>query len=247
MKNNNSDNQSNYDCGTNNYIKKQSNHFLQRLNANAINANKRADICITEKYVKNVTPSIVPRNNTYSGIIKHGPKICVVGDSHIKRIKRNDFNKELRHDKAFFRSFSGANAKQLRYYNIPTLFDDKPNAIVIHVSTNDILNHANHEDIALSIINIRLDCKNNGVNEVFISSVLVKKNPNLTAIVCRVNDMLRNLCEKNGFSFICNDVITTNYLRKDGVHLQDMGTHILRNHFLKFLNNSIDSNFDNRL
>ena len=48
-KNNNSDNQSNYDRGTNNYIKKESNHILQRSNANDINANKRPDICLTEK------------------------------------------------------------------------------------------------------------------------------------------------------------------------------------------------------
>ena len=67
-----------------------------------------------------------------------------------------------------------------------------------------------------------------------ISSILVKKNPNLAAIVRPVNDMLRDPCEKNGFSFICNHVITTNYLWKDGVHLQDMGTHILSNPFLKF-------------
>ena len=89
-KNNNSDNQSNYD-----YIKKQSNHILQCQNANAIKANKRPDTCITEKYVKNFTPTIVPGNSTYSGITKHGRKICLVDDSHIKRIKRNDFNKDL--------------------------------------------------------------------------------------------------------------------------------------------------------
>ena len=92
------------------------------------------------------------------------------------------------------------------------MIDDKLDAIVIHVGTNDILNHTNHEDIARSIINTGLDRKNNGINEVFISSILVKQNRNLTAIVRRVNDMLRDLCEKNGFSFICNDVITTNYL-----------------------------------
>ena len=67
-----------------------------------------------------------------------------------------------------------------------------------------------------------------------ISSILVKKNPNFTATVRRVNDMLRDLCEKNGFNFICNDVITTNYLWKDGVHLQELETHISSNHFLKF-------------
>ena len=167
--------------------------------------------------------------------------------SHIKRIERNDCDKELRHGKAFFRSFSGANTKQLRHYIIPTLVDDKSDAIVIHVGKNDILNHANHENIAHSIINIGLDCKTNGVDEVLISSILVKKNPNVTAIVRGVNGMLRDLCKKNGFSFICNDVITTNYLWKDGVHMQDMGTHIFSNHFLKFLNYSIDGNFHNRL
>ena len=130
---------------------------------------------------------------------------------------------------------------------IPTLIDDKSDAIVLHVGTNDILNHANHENVAHSIINIGLDCKNNGVNEVFISSILVKKNPNLTTIVPRVNDPLRDICEKNGFSFICDDVITTNYLWKDVPHLQNMVTHFLSNYFLKFLNYSIDSNFDNRL
>ena len=113
------------------------------------------------------------------------------------------------------------------------MVNDKPNAIAIHIGTNDILNHINHEIIAHSIINVRLDCKSNGVNEVLLPSILVKKNPNLTAIVRQVNDMLRDLCEKNGFYFICNNVITTNYLWKDVVYLQDMRTHILGNHFFK--------------
>ena len=69
------ENQSNYDRGTNNYIKKQSNHIFQRSNVNAINVNKRPDICITEKYIKNFTPNTVPGNSTYSGITKHGRKI----------------------------------------------------------------------------------------------------------------------------------------------------------------------------
>ena len=61
------------------------------------------------------------------------------------------------------------NVKQLRHYIIPTLINDKRNAIAIDVGTNDTLNQVNHEDIAHSIMNIGLDCKNNGLNEVFIS------------------------------------------------------------------------------
>ena len=87
--------------------------------------------------------------------------------------------------------------------------EDKPDAIVIHVGTNDILNHANHEDIVRNIKNILLDCKNNGVSEMFISSILVRKN---FSLLRRFNDMLKNLWEKNAFGFICNDVTTTDYL-----------------------------------
>ena len=39
--------------------------------------------------------------------------------------------------------------------------------------------------------------------------------------------MLRDLCVINGFGFICNDMVTTKYLWKDGVHLQDLGTSIM--------------------
>ena len=147
--------------------------------------------------------------------------------SHIKRIRRNYFNKELKNGKAIFRSFSGANTKQLDHYILPPLVDDKPDAVIIHVGTNDILTNANHEEIARNIIKTGLNCKNHGVNDVVISSVLVKKNPNLNALIRRVNDLLRDLCSMNGFGYICNDAITTEYLWKDGIHLQDLGTNIL--------------------
>ena len=49
--------------------------------------------------------------------------------------------------------------------------------------------------------------------------------------------MLRNLCVINCFGFICNDMITTKYLWKDGIHLQDLGTSILSKNFIEFANN----------
>lgn len=73
---------------------------------------------------------------------KQGKIIFVIRDSHIKRIGLNDFNKELKHGKAFFCSFSGANAKGLYHYIIPTLIDDLPDAVNSYVATNDVLNHS---------------------------------------------------------------------------------------------------------
>ena len=124
--------------------------------------------------------------------------------------------------------------------------DDKPDAVIIHVGTNDILTNANHEEIARNVIKIDLNCKNYGVNDVVISSVLVKKNPNLNALIRRVNDLLRDLCSMNGFGYICNDAITTEYLWKDGIHLQDLGTNILSSNFITFVNSFLIDNNNNR-
>ena len=88
--------------------------------------------------------------------------------------------------------------------------------------------------------------QNHGVNDVVISYVLVKKNLNLNALIRRVNDLLRDLCSMNGFGYICNDAITTEYLWKDGIHLQDLGTNISSSNFIKFANSFLVDNDSNR-
>ena len=145
--------------------------------------NKRPLVCTTENYLKNFISFIVPGNSDYASVIKNGRKVLVVGDSHIKRIRRNDFNKELKNGKAIFRSFSGASTKPMDHYILPLLVDDKPDAVIIHVGNNDILTNANHEEIARNIIKIGLNCKIDGVNDLVIFSVLVKKNANLNALI----------------------------------------------------------------
>ena len=105
--------------------------------------------------------------------------------------------------------------------------------------TNDILTNANHEGIARSIINIALNCKSYGVNDVVISSILVKKNPNLNVLIRHVNSFLCDLCSMNGFGYICNDAITTEYLWKDEIRLQD-------SNFIKFVNSFLVDNDNNR-
>ena len=115
-----------------------------------------------------------------------------------------------------------------------------------HVGTSDILTNANHKEITRNIIKIGLNFKNYGVNDVVISSILVKKNPNLNALIRRVNDLFRDLCSMNGFGYICSDAITTENLWKDGVHLQDLGTNILSSNLNKFENSFLIENENNR-
>ena len=51
--------------------------------------------------------------------------------------------------KPFLDRISGANTKQLQHYIMPTLQNDKPDAVIIHVGTNDILQkNQNEKEIA---------------------------------------------------------------------------------------------------
>ena len=120
---------------------------------------RRPYICVTKNYIKNFTPVIIPGNNNYASISKNGRKILVVGNSHVKRISRINFNKELRHGKAYFCSFSGATSKQLDHYTIPSFVDDKSDAAIIHAETNNILYNASYKDIARNIIKNYSNCK----------------------------------------------------------------------------------------
>ena len=160
-----------------------------------------------------------------------------MGDSHVKRIWRNDFNKELKNDKAVFWSFSGANTKQLDHYMLPPLVDDKPDAIIIHVGKNNTLTNTNHEEIACNIIKIGLNCKNYGVN-VVISSILAKKNPNLNVLIWPINSLLCNLCSMNGFGYICNDAITTAGLNLNLLYVQQSDTAPFRENYAKLYSNA---------
>ena len=91
----------------------------------AQNHSRRPNVCITENYLRNYNPPTVPRGSNYATVSKFGKRMFVVGDSHVKRIKHLDFNKELRSGKEFLKPFSGANSKQLDHYIIPTLVDGK--------------------------------------------------------------------------------------------------------------------------
>ena len=126
---------------------------------------------------KNFATVTISDNSNYASISKNGRKNLIVGDSHVKRIRRINFNKELRHGKAYFCFFSGATSKQLDQYIIPSLVDDKPDAVFIPVGTNYILCNASYEDIARSIIKIGSNCKSHSVNNVFILPISVKENP----------------------------------------------------------------------
>ena len=143
----------------------------------------------------------VPGRSTYVEATKFGKKICVIGDSHLNRIKRHIFQKSVNGRKIYFNIFRGATSKRLNHHILPTFHEDQPDLVLLHIGSNDIYNLTkdiiNTEKLTGDIINIGKSSIDLGVKEVVISSILPKKNIALTHLIWQVNDSLREQCVLN--------------------------------------------------
>ena len=149
-------------------------------------------------------------------------KVILIGDIHLNQTNKDNFRKKFKGDGVYFKSFPGVNTNKLDYYSISMPVDEKPNTIIIHIGSNNITKSnyqlINPYEVAKGILNIGLKWNNYGVNEIAISSILVKSNSNLNKVIKQINFSLR-LFKAYGFAFICNKNIDKNRLWKDGIYL----------------------------
>ena len=187
---------------------------------------------------------MVPGNKTYASATKYGKKIVVIGDSHLKRIKRNLFkNLKTLLIMSFIKPFDGAKTEHIKHCVMPFLKEQKPDIIVIHVGGNDInckiKGNVNVNEPADNIINLAVICRDFGVPDIAISEVLPKKSIAVTAIIRKINDRVKELCKNQKFHFISHQHMTKDFLYHDGVHLTDPGTEILAENIVDYINNFI--------
>ena len=107
-------------------------------------------------------------------------RITIFGDSIIKRINGKDMGEEAGHS-VYDRSFPGYRADAINYHVIPTLYDYDIDADIIHAGTNSLhLNKRNKnekpQDVTKEIIGIGLTCNKPGVNNIFISSLVLPEH-----------------------------------------------------------------------
>ena len=151
-------------------------------------------------------------------------------------------NNSIGENTAYTNHFSGSNSKRLEHFIIPTLHEDRPDVVVIHIGSNDVTfnnKNINIEDIAKRIIDIGKKCKEFGVEDVIISSIFIKKNIELSKIIQKINEILQQMCSVNNFHFVNNDNVTRKFLWKDGIHLNKDGTYIFASNIVNYLNNFI--------
>ena len=190
---------------------------------------------------------IVPGNRSYASTTSYGKKVLVVGDSHLRRINRRKFDYSLVNAKSFVKSFPGAKVEELEHYVVPHLVNQKPDATIIHIGGNNVnykdLAEVDVNKIAEDIINVGVKCANFN-SEVFISSILIKRNYRVSAIIRKINDKLQELCPQYNFKYISNDDITREFLCEDGVHLIEDGVEILAGNFVDNINSIFDNIFN---
>ena len=166
-------------------------------------------------------------------------KIFVVGDSHLIRIGKERFKKNVDGANVYFKCFSGANTKQLDYYVVATLADENPDSVIIHIGSNDITtsnyNNVNVAGLAKKIVNIGVTCEAYKVSNIAISSILVRSDPKINQVIKQVNRLLQGLCKTNNFYFICNNATDNTFLWKDGLHLTYEDISKLSDNFLEYL------------
>ena len=136
-------------------------------------------------------------------------------------------------------SFAKLRSKHLKYYIVPSLIDKTHCRIILHGAYNDVNNKNSTSDkIANEIADMVILCRDYGVNDIFISAMICRKGKSLNGKVKRVNFLLKQICEENGYFFIDNSNIKIRDLWKDGIHLIESGKTKLAENFINFLDNS---------
>ena len=86
-----------------------------------------------------------------------------------------DFNESVNGGKTYIKAFPGAKANHLKHYALPTLKENKPDVIIIHVGYNDLTtrDEINVKDVVQEIIDVGKTCIDHGMSTVYISSIIV--------------------------------------------------------------------------
>ena len=220
-----------------------------------IEARRKSGLYFDKKPENNIIHSYrtrtVPGNGTYSQITRNGKRIMVVGDSMLKWVGGKKLSQEINNGVAFVKSFSGATAKDLKLYHVqPLLEKGGVDVAVIHAGVNSIPKQKHWvngdeiereelpEQIAEGIIDLAHECRNKGINDIFINSIVYGSR--YSEKIKKTNDIIKRKCIENGYIFISNDFIGDNFIG-DGLHFNALGTVAYRNNLASYINHHYEN------
>ena len=164
------------------------------------------------------------------------------GKININQIKENiDLSKEA----VIFKRFPGHTAQEIAYYSPKPLLDCKPEQVVIVAGTNDITQAfyqkgcVDEFEIVDGIMKIGGAAREQGVERIHVSSIIVRRGNQYRDVITKVNDLLYMTCLAENFIFMDQNDISLLHISSDGLHLNYHGTTVLKMNIL-----SVFSSFD---
>ena len=127
----------------------------------------------------------------------------------------------------------------MNHHIIPTLLEDKPDVVIVHVGINDVLNRFDQDQIIKNIQQIYITCKNFNVNQVIISGIVSYKRAD-NSVKNYINENLKVEPTTEGYQFLDNRSIKLENLCREGLHLGESGKNLLLDNCVDFLYHFLD-------
>ena len=162
------------------------------------------------------------------------PVFSILGDSMVKKIRRQDINAEVSHAKTSIKTFPGATIDQMKSYIKPAI-DEKPDGIIILCGTNNLRSES-PEETANKLIDLATETKKK-LRDVAVSSIIKRTDSHELEMKRRkVNDLVKVGLSRSNISFIEHDNIESRHLDKWGLQLNFQGNNVLTGNLINFLN-----------
>ena len=180
---------------------------------------------------------LVPGPNLYSQTVKgYSKRVNIFSTSMTRSMDLQKLNDGYVGDRVNIHRFHGKKAHHFKHYIPIHMAEDKPDICVVLAGGNDLPGKTTVLDIANSIIEAGITCKNHGASQVMISSVLPRSDFFCQLKRHDLNTLLKELCIIHNFIFVNNYNMSINDLCYDGVHLSKAGSDKLQSNFLFYLN-----------
>ena len=156
----------------------------------------------------------------------------------IKNLKGWEISKKLKNVNVYVRHFAGAKVRCMKDHIKPTL-REKPDYIVLHVGTNDLLSDRPPDLIAKSIVDVASSMKNE--NHDVTASNIITRADHFKEKANEVNDYLSKLCTEGNICLIDHlKTLKTQHLNGSKLLLNRRGAPILQNTLCKFLSKNFN-------
>jgi lysophospholipase L1-like esterase len=184
---------------------------------------------------------MVPGPRPYNDVVEKGPETLIFSTSITKGLRMGEFNEY--HEgvgRVSRHRYHGGKARHIKDYLWVHLSEVRPETVILQMGSNDLPTPRSNPEpvsnIVEEIIKSGLICREYGVKNIFIGSVILRRAYYMQTRCRELNDELMKRCKEHGFIYIDNSNINTSHLQQDGVHLTDEGSNLLGNNYLFYLN-----------